>query len=173
MIYSCMISRTRSAITAGSSSKANSKVRSNSWGPVMSKRNPPLNGSEAIHASCGPRACLPRATTAERDYYLSKSSSSWRWRLLRAMPRGGTVVTDNVDLLSFTSVRPGFRGAPHDGKSAVRFCNHEAENHPGRSRSDISGTSPSCELMPAAVNSRLPTSHSGGSLPDSRQYFRH
>src|SRR5260370_35934843 len=30
----------------------------------MSTRNPPLNGSAAIHASCGLRACLPPATTA-------------------------------------------------------------------------------------------------------------
>jgi hypothetical protein len=33
-------------------------------GTVMRTRNPPLNGSAAIHASCGPLACLPPATTA-------------------------------------------------------------------------------------------------------------
>jgi hypothetical protein len=31
---------------------------------VMRTRKPPLNGSAAIHASCGPVACLPPATTA-------------------------------------------------------------------------------------------------------------
>jgi hypothetical protein len=43
---------------------ANVTVRSNPCGPVMRTRNPPLNGSASIHASCGPVACLPPATTA-------------------------------------------------------------------------------------------------------------
>src|ERR1019366_988766 len=54
----------RSAIAAGSSSAANDPGRSNPCGPVMSTRNPPLNGSAAIHASFGPLAFLPPATTA-------------------------------------------------------------------------------------------------------------
>jgi hypothetical protein len=57
-------SRTRSAITAGSSSSANVTVRSNPFPPVMSTRNPPLNGSAAIHPSYGALACLQPATTA-------------------------------------------------------------------------------------------------------------
>ncbi len=39
-------------------------MRSNPFGPVIRTRVPPLNGSTAIHASCGPRMCLPPATTA-------------------------------------------------------------------------------------------------------------
>ena len=62
--YSSIVSLTPSAITAGSSSILNIAVRSNPCGPVMSTRNPPLNGSAAIHASCGSVACLPPATTA-------------------------------------------------------------------------------------------------------------
>jgi hypothetical protein len=50
----------RSAITAGSSSMANATVSSNPCGPMMRTRNPPLNGSAAIHASCGSVA-LPAA----------------------------------------------------------------------------------------------------------------
>ena len=64
LLYSSTVSRTWSAITAGSSSMANVTVRSNPCGPVMSTRDPPLNGSAAIHASCEPLACLPPATTA-------------------------------------------------------------------------------------------------------------
>src|ERR1022692_100336 len=40
-------------ITAGSSSMANVTVRSNPCGPVIRTRIPLLNGSAAIHASCG------------------------------------------------------------------------------------------------------------------------
>jgi hypothetical protein len=47
--YSSNVSRTRPAITAGSSSIANVTVRSNPCEPVMRTRNPPLNGSAAIH----------------------------------------------------------------------------------------------------------------------------
>ena len=54
-----MASRTRSEMAAGSSSIANATVRSNPCGPVIRMRKPPLNGSAAIHASCGPNACLP------------------------------------------------------------------------------------------------------------------
>ena len=43
---------------------ANVTVRSKPFGPVMRTRNPPLNGSAAIHASCGALVCLPPATTA-------------------------------------------------------------------------------------------------------------
>ena len=45
-------------------STANITVRSNSCGPVMSKRNPPLNGSAAIQASYETLQCLPPETTA-------------------------------------------------------------------------------------------------------------
>jgi hypothetical protein len=55
--YSSRVSRTRCAITAGSSSVANVTVRSNPSGPVMRTRKPP-NGSAEIHASWARRpAC--------------------------------------------------------------------------------------------------------------------
>src|ERR1017187_747017 len=52
-LYSSNVSHTLSAITAGLSPRANVPVRSNPCGPVMRTRNPPLNESAAIHASCG------------------------------------------------------------------------------------------------------------------------
>src|SRR6516225_7016712 len=51
-------------MTAGSSSKANNTVRSKPCGPVMTTRNPPLNGSAAIHPSYCSLTCLPPASTA-------------------------------------------------------------------------------------------------------------
>jgi hypothetical protein len=55
--HSSSVSRTQSAITAESSSMANVTVRANPCGPVMRTRTPPLNGSVAIHASCGALTC--------------------------------------------------------------------------------------------------------------------
>jgi hypothetical protein len=39
-------------------------VRQKPCGPVMSDWNPPLNGSAAIHGSCGPETRFPPSTTA-------------------------------------------------------------------------------------------------------------
>ena len=52
--YSSSVSLTRSEITAGSSSKAQTSVRSNPCGPVMRTLNPPRNGS-AASATNGPQ----------------------------------------------------------------------------------------------------------------------
>jgi len=49
--HSSIVSLTRSAIAAGSSSKPNNTVRSKPWGPVMTTRTPPRNGSAAIQPS--------------------------------------------------------------------------------------------------------------------------
>ena len=62
--HSSIVSLTRSAMTAGSSSKANNTARSKPCGPVMSTRTPPRNGSAAIHPSYCSLTCLPPASTA-------------------------------------------------------------------------------------------------------------
>ena len=73
---------------------ANVTVRSNPCGPVMRTRNPPLNGSAAIQASCGPLACLPPATTA----------ASIRSRRLLGIPLSEKIVSGIRDIVVDYSV---------------------------------------------------------------------
>ena len=69
--YFSRVSRTGSAISAGSSSMANITVRSNPCGPVISTRKPPLNESAAIHASCGARRVPAASDHGRLDAFTS------------------------------------------------------------------------------------------------------
>src|ERR1017187_8266472 len=62
--HSSSVSLTRSEITAESSSKAQTRIRSNPCAPVMRTLNPPRSGSAEIQASCAPGTCFPPDSTA-------------------------------------------------------------------------------------------------------------
>jgi hypothetical protein len=98
--YSSSVSRTRSAMTAGSSSIANATVRSKPCGPVIRTRKPPdAGGAHRIHAS-GPLMPYPPIASS------SSRSSDFRRRHVRRLTALLHRLMAPLGARSFTTAAP-------------------------------------------------------------------